>query len=266
MPNTKYLEKSSGPLFFTGFIASKLQYVPFAAAAAAFRFLSLGLYLIAYSFWFAASYNQPEHERADKEWYGFAQIKEQFLYSSLTGFIATAMSVAAIFVPALFPPAAWLFVLGNAFWTIGEYHKLNNPPKDQDFSYSQQEAYTSYALSTSIISVISAISATIMFVFPPITMPLSIFTILVCAGFGVLACEYLLDYNFGDHPTSFTSSADAMEKGLGAGVSPQKDHTNTHEPVHTVQIFQEPPTVVPENTASLAANEDDKRSNNLAIQ
>ncbi|MDR3501830.1 MAG: hypothetical protein P4L79_04530 [Legionella sp.] len=247
MPNTKYLEKSSGPLFFTGFIASKLQYVPFAAAAAAFRFISLGLYLIAYSFWFAASYNQSEHERADKEWYGFAQIKEQFLFSSLAGFIATVVSVAAIFVPALFPPAAWLFVLGNTLWTIGEYHKLNNPPKDQDFSYSQQEAYTSYAVSTSIISVISAISATIMFLFPPITMALSIFTILVCAGFGVLACEYLLDYNFGDHPTTFTSSADAMEKGLGAGVSPQNNPSHTHEPVHTKKIFQDASPVVQEN-------------------
>ena len=264
MPNTKYLEKSSGPLFFTGFIASKLQYVPFAAAAAAFRFISLGLYLIAYSFWFAASYNQPEHERADKEWYGFAQIKEQFLFSSLTGFIATVVSVAAIFVPALFPPAAWLFVLGNAFWTIGEYHKLNNPPKDQDFSYSQQEAYTSYALSTSIISVISAISATIMFVFPPITMPLSIFTILVCAGFGVLACEYLLDYNFGDHPTTFTSSADAMEKGLGAGVSPQNDHTPSQEPVHTKQIFQDASPGAQESLNPVVT--ENTIPNNLAMQ
>ncbi len=264
MPTTKYLEKTSGPLFFTGFIASKLQYVPFAAAAAAFRFLSLGLYLVAYSFWFAASYNQPEHERAHKEWYGFAQIKEQFLFSSLAGFIATAVSVAAIFVPALFPPAAWLFVLGNTLWTIGEYHKLNNPPKDQDFSYSQQEAYTSYALSTSIISVISAISATIMFFFPPITMALSIFTILVCAGFGVLACEYLLDYNFGDHPTTFTSSADAMEKGLGASITPQNDLTNTKEPVHTKQIFQDASPGVPENLNQVV--DENRDLNHLAIK
>ncbi|WP_133135379.1 hypothetical protein [Legionella rowbothamii] len=264
MPNTKYLEKSSGPLFFTGFIASKLQYVPFAAAAAAFRFASLGLYLIAYSFWFAASYNQPEHERANSEWYGFAQIKEQFLFSSLAGFIATVVSVAAIFVPALFPPAAWLFVLGNTFWTIGEYHKLNNPPKDQDFSYSQQEAYTSYAASTSIISVVSAISATIMFIYPPITMPLSIFSILVCAGFGVLACEYLLDYNFGDHPTTFTSSADAMEKGLGAGVSPQNDPTNNHAPIHTKQLFQDASSVVQESVNPIVA--ENMAPNNLAIK
>lgn len=231
MRKPNYLEKASGPLFFVGFMVSKLQYLPFAAAAAAFRFISLGIYLAAYSAWFAASYKQKEHERAHDQWYGFAKIKEQFLFSSFIGFIATVMSVGAVFVPALFPPAAWLFVLGNIIWSIAEYHKLHNPPADKKFSYAQQEAYMSYAASTAAISFVTASSATIMFFFPPIAIPVTVFSLLLCAGLSTLAFEYWLNSSFGDHePAPVPSSYNLMNADLGLKSSLENTFDNTPVP------------------------------------
>lgn len=118
------LDKASGIFFFAGFLLSKLQYIPFPLASAIFRFISLGIYSLAYLCWLTASLLHPDHPVNYRKWYGFAQIKEQFLLSSFVGLTATVLSVAAVFVPVLFPPAAWLFLIGNAIWAIGEYHKL----------------------------------------------------------------------------------------------------------------------------------------------
>lgn len=224
------LDKASGIFFFSGFLLSKLQYIPFPLVSAIFRFVSLGVYLLAYLSWLTACLLHPDHEEHYRKWYGFAQIKEQFLLSSLVGLIATVISVAAVFIPALFPPAAWLFLLGNIIWTIGEYHKLKNPPaQDDNFSYSKQKTYLSYAATTCAITLVTAIAATLMFFFPPLAIPITIFSLVVCVGLGALAFEFWLNSAFGDHkPTPTPESYAQMSDTLGP--SPALELSDTPEP------------------------------------
>ena len=216
------LEKSSGFFFFAGFMLSKLQYLPFPIVSAVFRFLSLGLYFGGYSSWFAASLMQPGQKQPKDKWYAFAKLKEQFLFSSLVGFIATALSVAAVFVPVLFPPAAWLFFLGNVIWAIGELHKLKHPPAHkEDFSHTRQKAYLSYAITTTAISLVTALAATLMVVFPPATLTITIFSLLICVGLGALALECWLNSNFGKHePLKKADSYTNITDELGASPTP----------------------------------------------
>lgn len=219
----KILSKSSGGLFFSGFMLSKLQYLPFPVVSAAFRFISLGLYLLGYISWFVASLLQPDHKHHHDKWYGFAKIKEQFLLSSCIGFIGAILSVVAVFIPILFPPAAFIFFLGNIIWTIGEFHKLKNPPgHDEHFSSTQQKSYVHYAVTTTAISLITAVAATLMVIFPAMTLTITIFSLLVCVGLGALAFEFWLDTNFGKHSPTHTQyipqheSYSTMSHGFGS--------------------------------------------------
>lgn len=237
MSTTQRLDTASGVFFFSGFMLAKLQYIPVSLVATAFRFLSLAMYLAAYSLWFASTLLKPSQEEQKDKWYGFAKIKEQFLLSSFIGFTATVLSIAAIFVPVLFPIAAWLFLLGNTVWAIGEYHKLKNPPvDDENFSYSRQKSYMSYAAVTSSMSLVTALAATLMLVFPPLTVPITLFSLLITIGLGVLAFEYWLDFNFGNHqPAPKSNSYCEMEESLGSSIS--HDNDLSPAPQHTKGLF-----------------------------
>lgn len=237
MVNARKLDRTSGFFFFSGFMLSKLQYVPFALVAGTFRFLSLGFYLVGYGLWFASNYLRPGHQQHHNEWYGFAKMKEQFILSSAIGFIATALSVAAVFLPVLFPPAAWLFVLGNVVWAIGEYHKLKNPPKDDDdFSTSRQKAYLAYTVTTTGISLITAVSATLMILFPPVAIPITIFSLLLCTGLGFLSFEFWLNSSYGAHKAdSIPGSHSKMSAELGSSLS--HDNSPSPEPQQGKALF-----------------------------
>lgn len=215
------LDKASGIFFFAGFLLSKLQYLPFPLVSAIFRFVSLGVYSLAYLSWLTASLLHPDHKEHFRKWYGFAQIKTQFFLSSFIGLTATIISVAAVFIPALFPPAAWLFLIGNAIWAIGEYHRLKNPPLgDDNFSSTRQKSYVSYAATTTAISLIAAIAATLIVCFPPMAIPITIFSLLICVGLGALAFEFWLNCNLGKHePDQVPDSYNEMTEILGPSLS-----------------------------------------------
>lgn len=230
------LDKASGAFFFSGFLLSKLQYIPILSVL--FRLISLNFYAIAYSLWLSANLLRPDEEKIKDKWYGFAQIKDQFFISSILGLIATTLSITSVFIPPLFPPAAWIFLFGNTLWTIGELHKLNNPsPNDPNFSYTRQNDYYKYAVTTTVISAITAISATVIFIFPPITMIVTISSLLVCVGIGVFSCEFWLSSNFGKHkPTPIPESYNQMKDILGASVSIEL--SDVLEPSYSSYLFE----------------------------
>ncbi|KTD73170.1 hypothetical protein [Legionella tucsonensis] len=240
MTIAKKLDKASGIFFFTGFLLSKLQYIPFPLASAIFRFVSLGIYSLAYLSWLTASLLHRDHPVNYRKWYGFAQVKEQFLLSSFVGFTATVLSVAAVFIPVLFPPAAWLFLIGNAIWAIGEYHKFKNPPTDDaNYSSTRQKNYVSYAVTSTSISLVAAIAATLIFVFPPMAIPITIFSLIICAGLGALAFEFWLNCTFGNHkpdqiPESYTEIGDSL------GLSVTQEPSNSPEPGCFNCLFPKP--------------------------
>lgn len=166
--------------------------------------------------------------------------KRTIFYSSFIGLGATILSVAAVFIPALFPPAAWLFFLGNLVWTVGEYHKLRNP-LDKNASYSKQSAYCGYATTSSAISFVTAISATLIFIFPPMAIPITIFSLIVCVGLGALAFEFWLNSSFGDHkPATGPGPGSYVQMGDTLGPSPSPEHADTPEPGCWSGLFSSP--------------------------
>ncbi|MBN9230239.1 MAG: hypothetical protein BGO90_08990 [Legionella sp. 40-6] len=197
MQQAKILDRTSGFFFFLGFIISKLQYIPLVNIATIFRFLGLGVLLTGYGFSFTAHLHLGDHEPLRAKWYGFAKMKIQFILSSVIGFAATCVNVGAIFLPALFPPAAWLLMVGNLFWSIGEYHKFKNPsPQQDDFCPHYQEHYFLYSTLTTTISFVTALAATLIFLLPIYTIPIMVSSVLVCCGLGIFAAENWIIANF----------------------------------------------------------------------
>lgn len=238
MTQAKKISKASSYFFLLGFIASKIQYLPLAFISSIINLVALGFYFAAYGLWFISSHFQPSQKEKNNEWYGFAQFKEQYLYAATIGLIASTISMMAFFFPVLLPPAAWLFFCSNMVWSIGEYHKLNNPPEtDENYSHSYQKSSLSYSITMTAITLTTAISATLIFLFPPITISVIIASTITCMGLGILAAEYWLDYTFGDHKKTsvINHSYNHMQESLGPA---QTNHT-THcsEPYHGNEIL-----------------------------
>lgn len=222
MSTTSKLGKVSSFFFFSGFVFGKIQNLPIPVVSAAFNIISLLFYMMGYGVWFIASHFYPNHTQKEEEWYGFAQFKEQYLFAATLGLIATALSIAGFFVPVLLIPAAWMFVASNFMWTSGEYHKLNNPPPyDEKYSHTYQKAYVSYAVTMTAMSFVAALSATIIFLFPPAAIPVLILSGIIAVGLSAFAIENWLDYTFGDHkPTPvIQTSHNQMNHSLGPRVS-----------------------------------------------
>ncbi|MDI1351844.1 MAG: hypothetical protein PSV35_03600 [bacterium] len=253
MSNLKTLEKVSGYLFFAGAIVAKIRYLPLTIVSSIVTLASLALYLAAYASWFFASHFYPEHKKHAHEWYGFAQFKEQHILAAALGIVATALSIAGIFLPVLLIPAAWLFLASNVVWTISEYHKLNNPhPQDQDYSPTYQNSYVSYAIAMTSLALVAALSTTLIFIFPLFTIPLIVLTTVFTIGLGVLAAESLLDCNFGDHKKVgivAEHSNDKVTQVLGLSVTPKEKQTTA--PYHNISIFKTPTKNEIESTPSI---------------
>jgi len=224
---TSKLDKVSSFFFFSGSVFGKIKLLPIPVVSTAFNIISLVFYMVGYGIWFIASHFHLSHTPNEDEWYGFAQFKEQYLYASILGLLATTLSIAAFFIPVLLIPAAWMFVASNFMWTSGEYNKLNNPPYDENYSHTYQETYTSYALTMTTISIVAALSTTAIFLFPPVTVPVLILSALIVLGLGALAAENWLDYTFGDHkPTPVVQTSHSqMNHSLGPRVSPKDTYS-----------------------------------------
>lgn len=227
--------KISSLFFLLGFIVSKIQYLPIAIVSSVFNIIALGCYFLAYGAWFVSSHFQPSQKNNDENWYGFVQFKEQFLYAATMGLVASLISISAIYFPILLVPASWLFFSSNIFWTIGEYNKLQNPPEsDENYSHSCQSSYLAYAITMTTTGLTTALSTTLIFIFPAITIPVIITATIISLGLGVLATEYWLDYTFGAHkktpvlPDSYAHMCESLgpAKTQHPEQSPQPYHGN----------------------------------------
>ena len=233
MSTTSKLGKVSSFFFFSGFVFGKIQSLPIPVVSSAFNVVSLMFYMMGYGVWFIASHFYPDHDPKEEEWYGFAQFKEQYLFAATLGFIATALSIAAIFVPVLLIPAAWTFLASNFMWTSGEYNKLNSPsPQDKNYSHTYQKAYVSYAITMTAMSFVTALGATAVFLFPPAAIPVLILSTIIIVGLSAFAVENWLNYTFGDHkPTPVVqTSHNQMNHSLGPRVVPEE--TDSLAPYH----------------------------------
>lgn len=258
------LGKASSFFFFSGFVISKIQYLPVAIVSSALTLLSLGMYFIGYALWFISSHFHPDQKIANEEWYSFAQFKEQFLYASILGLIGTLLSITAIFFPVVLVPAAWLYVGSNILWAIGEFHKLNNPPvDDENFNYEKQNNYLSYALTMTTIALIAATATTLVYFFPPIALTVILTSSIICVGLGLLAAEHWLNSNFGDykkdpdtgvknHNTSYKSMSrnlqNSEKKTLPVATAPYHgEHPLASKPDEKIKFAEQPEPIQQES-------------------
>lgn len=194
---TSFLSKATGFFFGLGFAIAQLRYLPIPILTSFLTLASLLSCMIAYGLWFIESHLHPEHTKKLDRWFGFAQYKEQHLLASLFGLMATTLSIAAIFAPVLIIPAIWLIFASNLLWSIGEYHKLKNPPpSDERFLEGEQRSYFSYSAAMVSVALISAISETITFLFPPAIFITVFIASSLCIGIGAVGAGYWLDYCF----------------------------------------------------------------------
>ena len=233
MSTASNLGKASGFFFISGFVTAKAQNLPIPVLSSALNIISLLFYITGYALWFIGSHFYPEHAIEKDEWYGFAQFKEQYLFAATLGLIATSFSVAAFFAPPLLIPATWLFLASNILWTTGEYHKLSSPPlNDENYSHSYQKVYSSYATTMTSISAVTALAATLSFLFPPIALSVIILSTIINVGLGALVAELWLNHTFGGHkPTPIIqSSHNQMNNALGPKVI--YEEINSPAPFH----------------------------------
>lgn len=239
------LNKASGFFFFAGFVTTKVLFLPIAITPAIANVISLLFNSIGYAIWYLASHFYPEQKLKKNDWYSFAQSKEQHTFAAMLGLLATILSFAALSNPILFIPVAWLFLGSNLMWTLGEYHKLKNPPEDENYSSSYQNVYLAYALTITGITLIAAINTTLLILFPPLAMPILIATTIIMTGLSAVALELWLDYTCNSYPPKpKNNSYNQIDAHLGDRTKQSKDIDP--EPYHGRNPFQshsvEPPS------------------------
>ena len=231
MSTTFSLNKITTLFFGAGFVFLKVQQLPIPVFSLVVKIIAFVLYLIAYSLWLIRMLIDPDEKAEQDQWYNFAQFKEQFGLSALLGILGCALSIVGVFFPIFLLPAAWLFLIGNSIWTIGEYHKFNIPPAhDPLYSHSHQKAYLSYAVYITSMTLITTIVTTVTFIFPVTSIPLLICSSLICLGLGLLAWERWIEANYGEHPPNqeLSESYEQMDYLLNPNLAKSHEQSITH--------------------------------------
>ena len=190
------------------------------------------LWLLGYSTWYIGSLlHEKNHSRKYNSWYGFIEFKQQHLTSALLGTIAT---VICIFAPTMIVIPAWLFFISNVFWTIGSFHKQNQPEKhldDHSYSTDKQTAYTHFTLSGTLLSLFTAITTTMSVVFPLSAPAILSFSIIPAAVLSIISLALLVRYHCGtfdtDHKKKVRLSQNSQEMD---NIPPQQHLTKTAQP------------------------------------
>jgi hypothetical protein len=198
--HAKRLDKASGLLLLLAFVLSKLRYIPFSLFSAITYAASLVLLLAGYLLWLLACQLYPDHPRLKGQWYAFSQFKVQNTVAALIGSLAILGCFVAFVFPIVIVPACWLFVVSNLLWGISQFHKMRNPPAyEVDYSSSRQKSYLYYIAIMVSLSILNAVSATLLVIFPPLTVPIVVVTFVFSFLISLAAFHRWLDFNFYDH-------------------------------------------------------------------
>ncbi|MDI9818832.1 hypothetical protein, partial [Legionella sp. PL877] len=248
MKNTRKIDKASSVFFFLGFVTSQLRHSSFLLLAVSANIASLLFYSIGYVLWLIACQLYPEHPPHRDYWYGFAQLKNQHRTAAALGGAALVCCLLGFAFPIALLFASWLFLLSNIIWCIGEYHKKQNPPTyDHNYSSTQQEAYLRYAVISTLMSLVPAITASICLFFPPATL----FALLISVSLGFLLgtsalCSWI-DCNLNEHKPDMLQkhpelieSYDILSQTLGAGQKPASEENNPSFQQSTSSLWSNP--------------------------
>jgi hypothetical protein len=236
-----HLDRMSGYFFTAGFFISRARILPFVVLNSILNIVSLLFFLIGYAAWFTATLFYPNHPRRRDAWYGFAEFKEQFQIAAVIG---TGATLILLTYPPLLIPALWLFATSNFLWSVGEYHKKENPPDyDQNFSTPRQEIYLKYAYLMTSISLISASASTIAMCFPPAAPFVMLSSTVVGTALTIVAFTYWQQSAYGEFPPnpervphSYANLAEGLEFSLDRVAQPAEqfrhEDVNHPHPIH----------------------------------
>lgn len=249
---TEELDVYSGYFFTAGFFISRARVLPLALLNSILNLVSLLSYLVGYALWLVATLSYPNYPRKREAWYGFAEFKDQFQVAAILGTVAT---VICLTYPPFLLLAFWLFATSNFLWTVGEYHKKENPPaNNKNFSTLRQETYLKYAYLMTTISVLTAVTSTAMIYYPPISTAVSLFSGVAGNALTFLAFYYWRQSAYGEHPpdAKLNHSYNLYSQTLGSSLEEKPTLNNEekievphyHSPLHTSQ----PPIPVQNHT------------------
>ncbi|STX28776.1 Uncharacterised protein [Legionella beliardensis] len=199
----KHLNKASSFFFLTGFLAAKVQYLPFYLFSVITNIFSSACYLIGYLLWLVASLVNPESIKHKDFWYGFASFNTQHKYAAYLGLTATICFFVAISSPFIAIPAAWLFASSNLFWCVAEFHKLKFSPKSSDYSANYQSNYLQYAALMTAVSLITALSVTCSMLFPLAGFAILTGSAILSLVIGIQALNCWITANMDDHKPDY---------------------------------------------------------------
>ena len=254
MTHAKNLDNASGKLFLIGFIATKLRLIPIPFLSTILGFISSICYLIGYALWLIACHFYPDQAPKKEAWYGFSQIKNQHRITAVLGFVGIALCLLSFAFPALLLPGAAIFAISNIVWSIAEYHKRQNPPNDASYSPARQNYYVSYAILSTLVSVISAAALALTIICPPAGVAalfissLLGFVLTVAAFYFLLSTPLPPNEHVKPRTAAITGSTAIISKQLAATNHQQPDskrsNQSAQEPAPHQQLF---PTVAAKN-------------------
>lgn len=219
------LNQLSGYLFSLGLVANMLGHLLFKP-----------LYLAGNIIWYIALLFSKKQEPRKDRWFGFASFKEQFQMASVIGTIATIISIS---IPALLVPAAWLFFASNIIWSIGEHHRKSKPPNDDEsYSSSKQDVYCLYTKIATCVSGITALSASIVLLFPPIAATVIMASSIIGITLTILAMATLFKSITGDYPPDSELTNKDSYQNIYSQLSLNNrtfERNPPAEPIHNIQ-------------------------------
>ncbi len=219
------LNNASGVLFIVGFFTSRIKSIPIFLLGTVFSITSLIAYLVGYASWYAASLFYPNHPRKQEHWFGFAPFKNQYQIAALVGAVATIMCIVA---PVFFILAAWLYAISNLVWAISECHRKENPfPSDKLYSTARQGHYLRYAILATANSLQTALSATIIAIFPPATIVVIASSLIIGFVLALPTIYYWMKFMFGKfRPDSVNHSYAKVSDKLPSLSKPKDEHSH----------------------------------------
>lgn len=159
---------ASGAAFFLGAVAHILRHIPVPGMILFGRLIAGILYGFGYALWLHATETYPEQPRKKQVWYGFAESNFQQKIAASIGVCAAISLILGCIFPVAVLIASWLFALTNTIWLISTLHQKNNLRlEDSRDSRAAKKYYYYYALCFTLASIVNAVAATLVFVFPP---------------------------------------------------------------------------------------------------
>lgn len=197
MSHAARLDKASNAFFLLSFIFSKIKLIPYTFIPVIASFISLCFSGLGYLMWLIASSLHPEEQYPTPQWHGFIPFRKQHIIASVFGLVASALSIAGLFIPIFFIPSIWIFLASNVTWTISEYHKMHNPPQDDPtYSNFRQSNYFVYAAVLTLMTLITTVASTLAFITPLAATTLLLMGTIINVAFGGVAAKCWFDFNY----------------------------------------------------------------------